>query len=52
MADLMQEKIKIMQNIENDVKKRELTLKELQNNINTINTIEVQAKVCNTKPLS
>lgn len=52
MTEQMQEKVKLLQECEKDVQKRNNALKEHQKQLNMVNNLLIQTKVLNTRPFS
>ena len=52
MTEQMQEKVKLLQECEKDVLKRNSALKEHQNHLTLVNNLLTQTKVLNTRPFS
>lgn len=52
MTEQMQEKVKLLQDCEKDVQKKNVTLKEYQNHLTLVNNLMTQTKVLNTHPFT
>lgn len=52
MTEQMQEKVKLLQECEKDVQKRNSALKEYQSHLTLVNNLMTQTKVLNTRPFS
>ena len=50
MTEQMQEKVKLLQDCEKDVQKKNVTIKEYQNHLTLVNNLLTQTKVLNTNP--